>query len=349
MAGGDGAHLEGYRIAAVVPAYKVEREIADVLASIPSYVSQVIVVDDASPDGTARALEAAARRDARIEIVTHERNQGVGGAVISGIRRALAGGARIVVKVDGDGQAPIEHLPGLLAPLVSGRADMTKANRFRDLDALRQMPLVRRIGNAVLSFLVKAATGYWSLFDPTNGFFAVRAEVLRQLRLDSIASSYFFEISLLSHLYLQGAVIRDVPIPARYGTERSNLSIVRVLFEFPPRLLAIFARRLLLKYAVYDFSMGSVFFLAGVPLLTFGLIFGGARWAHYSRLGISAPTGTVMLATMSVLLGVQFLLSAIGVDLQNVPREPVSPPLERPALRAAPETGATPDDAQRPL
>lgn len=329
---GNREDLDGYRIAAVVPAYKVEREIAAVLASIPDYVSQVVVVDDASPDQTARVLVAAASSDSRIEIVTHARNRGVGGAVITGIRRALESGAQIIVKVDGDGQAPIEQLPDLLAPLLAGRADMAKANRFRDFEALGRMPLVRRIGNTVLSFLVKAATGYWSTFDPTNGFLAIRAEVLRQLRLERLAPTYFFEISLLSHLYLLGAVIRDVPIPARYGSERSSLSILRVLWEFPPRLLATLLRRLFLKYAVYDFSMGSVFLLVGIPLLTFGLVFGSARWAHYSRLGISAPTGTVMLATMTVLLGVQFLLSAIGTDLQSVPREPISPPL-KPAPR----------------
>jgi glycosyltransferase involved in cell wall biosynthesis len=331
------AGLERYRIAAVVPAYRVEREIAAVLASMPPYVSQIIVVDDASPDQTARVLELAAPGDSRIEVVTHDRNRGVGGAVISGIQRALDRGAQIIIKVDGDGQAPIEALPDLLAPLLAGRADMAKANRFRDFEALRQMPLIRRIGNAMLSFLVKAATGYWSVFDPTNGFLAVRADLLRQLRLERLARSYFFEISLLSQLYLSGAVIRDVPIPARYGKERSNLSILRVLIEFPPRLLAMFVRRIFLKYAVYDFSMGSVFFLAGLPLLAFGLIFGSARWAHYSQLGISAPTGTVMLATMSVLLGVQFLLSAIGVDLQNVPREPISAPLEPAVKQAASE------------
>jgi len=325
---GPGRDLKGYRIAAVVPAFKVEREIAAVLASIPGYVSQVIVIDDASPDQTARVLAAAASSDSRIEIITHSRNRGVGGAVITGIQRALDSGAQIIVKVDGDGQAPIEQLPDLLAPLLSGRADMAKANRFRDFDALGRMPLVRRIGNTVLSFLVKAATGYWRTFDPTNGFLAIRAEVLRQLRLDRLAPTYFFEISLLSHLYLVGAVIRDIPIPARYGNEQSSLSIMRVLYEFPPRLLATFLRRLFLKYAVYDFSMGSVYLLAGMPLLTFGLVFGSARWAHYSQLGISAPTGTVMLATMTVLLGVQFLLSAIGVDLQSVPHEPISPPLE---------------------
>ena len=320
--------LSQYHIAAVVPAYRVEHEIGAVLQSIPGYVRHIIVVNDASPDKTAQVLEAAARDDPRIEIITHERNRGVGGAVVSGFRRAVELGAQIVVKIDGDGQAPLERLPYLLAPVVRGQADMAKGNRFRDFEALARMPILRRVGNTALSFLVKAATGYWSMFDPTNGFFAVRVDLLRQLNLARIDPSYFFEISFLAHQYLLGAVIRDVEMPARYGTERSSLSIARVLLEFPPRLLLTLLRRLVLKYAVYDFSMGSVYLLAGVPLLAFGLAFGSARWAHYGRLGIAAPTGTVMLATVTVILGVQLLLSAAGVDLQSIPRDPICPPLD---------------------
>ena len=316
-----------YNIAVVIPAYNVEQEIGAVLKSLPRFVRHILVVDDASPDQTGAILGEAAQADARIEVITHQRNQGVGGAMVSGIRRALELGAQIIIKVDGDGQTPVERLPELLAPLVRGMADMAKGNRFRDFEALGQMPFVRRLGNTALSFLVKAATGYWNSFDPTNGYLAVRSDLLQQMPLERLAPSYFFEISLLGQLYLQGAVIHDVAMPARYGAERSSLSIARVLFEFPPRLVMTLLRRLVLKYAVYDFSMGSVYLLAGLPLLTFGLIFGSAKWIHFSRLGIPAPTGTVMLATVTVILGVQLLLSAIGVDLQAVPKDPVCAPL----------------------
>ncbi len=179
----------------------------------------------------------------------------------------------------------------------------------------------------MLSFLAKAATGYWKVFDPTNGFVGLRSEVLSRMPLDRIDRSYFFEISLLGHLYQQGAVVRDVETPARYGDEISNLSIAKVLLEFPPRLLLMFLRRIVLKYAIYDFSMGSVYLIAGLPLLAFGLIFGSVKWAQYSQLGLPAPTGTVMLATVTVILGVQLLLSAAGVDLQSVPTEPLTRPL----------------------
>ncbi|MCX6071457.1 MAG: glycosyltransferase family 2 protein, partial [Chloroflexi bacterium] len=315
--------------AVVIPAYRVERTIGAVVNALPSYVRHVIVVNDASPDQTARVLELAAQSDSRIEVIAHDRNRGVGGALVSGIRRALELGAQIVIKIDGDGQAPLERLPELLAPLARGQADMTKGNRFRDFEALRQMPLIRRMGNMVLSFLVKAATGYWTIFDPTNGFIAVRGELLAKLPLDQLDPSYFFEISFLGHLYEQGAVVRDVETPARYGDETSSLSIAKVLIEFPPRLLLMLLRRIVLKYAIHDFSMGSVHLIVGVPLLLFGLVFGMAKWIHYSHLGLPAPTGTVMLATLPVILGVQLLLSAAAVDLQAVPSEPVSPPLSR--------------------
>jgi dolichol-phosphate mannosyltransferase len=321
--------LSQYNIVAVIPAYRVEGTIGAVVTALPAYVRHIVIVNDASPDQTAKVLASAAESDPRIVVITHDRNRGVGGALVSGIRRALELGAQIVVKIDGDGQAPLERLPELLAPLAQGKADMTKGNRFRDFEALRHMPLIRRVGNTLLSFLVKAATGYWTIFDPTNGFVAVRGELLSKLPLDQLDPSYFFEISLLGHLYQQGAVVRDVETPARYGDETSSLSIGKVVIEFPPRLLLMLLRRIVLKYAIHDFSMGSVYLMVGVPLLVFGLIFGIAEWVHYGRLGLPAPTGTVMLATITVILGVQLLLSAAGVDLQSVPSEPVTPPLAR--------------------
>ncbi len=313
-----------YRIAAVIPAYRVERDIESVLCGLPPYIKHAIVVDDASPDHTCEIVTALASRDPRIVLLTHEHNRGVGGAMVTGFRKALELGVQVVVKIDGDGQMDLSRLPDLLAPLVLGKADYAKGNRFRDFVALRKMPLIRRVGNMGLAFLAKAATGYWNLFDPTNGFLAIRAEVLAQLPLDHIAPSYFFETSMLADLYLLGAVVQDVPMPARYEGEISSLLVHRVLFEFPPRLLATLFRRLVLKNFVYDFSMVSIYLLTGVPLLLFGLIFGTVKWVHYASLAIPAPTGTVMLPTLCVLLGIQLLLSATESDLRSVPRQPLT-------------------------
>src|SRR5512140_194079 len=313
-----------YRIAAVVPAYRVERDIESVLCDLPPYLRHVIVVDDASPDRTGEIVAAMCARDRRILLLRHEQNQGVGGAMVSGFRKALELGAQVVVKIDGDGQMDLSRLPDLLAPLVLGKADYTKGNRFRDFAALRQMPLMRRIGNMGLAFLTKAATGYWNLFDPTNGFLAIRSEALALLPLDKIDKTYYFETSMLANLYLIGAVVQDIPMPARYRGEVSSLLIHRVFFEFPPKLLNTLFRRALLKNFIYDFSMVTVYILVGLPLFLFGVIFGSIKWIHYASLSITAPTGTVILPTLCVLLGIQFLLSAIESDLCSVPQQPLS-------------------------
>jgi glycosyltransferase involved in cell wall biosynthesis len=284
-------------------------------------------VDDASPDSTADLVTASAKEDDRILLIRHPSNQGVGGAMVTGYRKALELGAQIVVKIDGDGQMDMDQLPKLLQPLIEGRADYTKGNRFRDFKSLQQMPFIRRVGNMGLAFLAKAATGYWHTFDPTNGFNAIRSEVLAQLPLDKVNRTYYFETSMLANLYLIGAVVKDVPMPARYQGEVSSLLIYRILFEFPLKLVSTFLRRLVLKNFIYDFSMGSIYLLTGLPLLIFGLIFGIYKWIQYASIGIPAPTGTVMLPTLSVLLGIQLLLSAIEIDLRSVPTEPLSAPL----------------------
>jgi glycosyltransferase involved in cell wall biosynthesis len=315
------------QIIAVVPAYRAEAQIQAVLRDLPSFLTHVIVVDDASPDRTAELVRAAARRDHRILLLQHTKNEGVGGAMITGFRKALELEAQIIVKIDGDGQMDINHLPDLIAPLRQGKADYSKGNRFRDFAALRRMPLMRRLGNIGLGFLVKAATGYWNLFDPTNGFVAIRADTLAQMPLDQIDRTYYFEISMLANLYLLGAVVQDVPMPARYKDEVSNMMIERVLFEFPAKLLGTLLRRAVLKNFLYDFSMVSIYLIMGLPLLLFGVIFGGYKWIQYWRAGIPAPTGTVILPTLSVLLGIQLLLSAIESDLRSVPKQPLSNPL----------------------
>jgi hypothetical protein len=216
-----------------------------------------------------------------------------------------------------------DDLPALLAPLISGRADYTKGNRFRDFQMLRRMPVVRRMGNMVLSFLTKAGVGYWHLFDPCNGYVAIRGDVLRQLPLDSVGRSFFFETSMLAQLYLAGAVVKDVPMSARYGEETSHLSIRRVIWEFPGRLLGCFTRRILLKCFLYDFSMQSLYLLATLFFLGLGAVYGGYHWVWFAMQGRGAPTGTVVLSSMLIVLGFQLLLAAIGEDLRAVPQEPL--------------------------
>ncbi len=313
-----------FNLAVVIPAYRVADTIEAVLKDIPPYMRHIIVVDDVSPDTTSELVKAFASDNKRIVLIQHEQNQGVGGAMLTGFRKALELGAQVVVKVDGDHQMDVRHIPALIKPLLEGKADYVKGNRFRDFESLQHMPLIRRIGNLGLSFLTKAATGYWNCFDPTNGFFAIRSEILSQLLFERIDRGYFFETSMLANLYLIDAFVLDVPIPARYRGERSSMSIWRVLIEFPAKLFTTVFRRLLLRYFLFDFSMVSVYLLIGLPLLFFGLIFGSVKWIQYLELGVPAPTGTVILPTLALILGIQILLSAIEIDMNATPKTPRS-------------------------
>jgi glycosyltransferase involved in cell wall biosynthesis len=314
--------LQRYFIVAIVPAYRVEKEIEAVLRSMPVFVKRIIVVNDASPDQTGAVVAKIAAADNRILLLNHEANQGVGGAMVTGFRQALEWGAQIVVKVDGDGQMDVSDMTSLLVPLVRGEADYTKGNRFRDFQALSQMPPLRRFGNMLLSFLAKAATGYWNCFDPTNGYVAIRG-VLAQLPMHRIDRTYFFETSMLARLYLLGALVRDVPMKAHYGTETSSLAIRKVLREFPVRLLKCFCKRIILKKFIYDLTIESFYLLCGIPMLLVGVLYGGYNWILYARSGIGAPTGTVVISAMLIILGFQILLAAVNIDLQSVPREPL--------------------------
>jgi dolichol-phosphate mannosyltransferase len=310
------------RIFIVIPLYRVETSIRPVIAGIPAWVAGIVVVDDASPDTSVE--QALASGDPRVVLVRHAENRGLGAAMITGYARAVELGATIMVKMDGDGQMSPEFLCDVVQPLVAGRADYAKGNRFVMSDALLHMPAVRRLGNLGLSFLTKIASGYWNIFDPTNGYTALSSRAFTRLNLAWLHHRYFFESSMLVELNLLRAVVVDVNMPARYSDEISSLSVSRTLFEFPPLLLRSLGRRLWLEYFVTDFSLGSLYLVIGTLMTAWGFIFGIVRWIQSIQTGIPATTGTVMLAAMPVILGFQLLLGAVAYDVQNIPRVPLS-------------------------
>jgi glycosyltransferase involved in cell wall biosynthesis len=318
--------LCGARVGVVIPAYRVAGQIESVIRGIPPWVRSIVVVEDKSPDDTKERVSRVA--DPRVTLIAHEVNQGVGGAMRTGLAEALRQELDIVVKMDGDDQMDPSYLPELIRPLLDGRADMTKGNRYVDLAALSAMPLVRIVGNAGLTFLVKLASGYWNLFDPSNGYLALRTPVLARVDLARLHKRYFFEPGLLIKLGIMRAVVLDVPIPARYGDEHSSLSIPRTLLGFPPRLVWGLARRLFWRYFVYDFTALSVFIVIGVPALLGGILYGATVWRELPP-DEYASSGQVMLAAMPIILGVQLLLQAIVLDIANTPRVPLSSRLDR--------------------
>ncbi len=309
--------LQNRRIAVVIPAYRVEAQIGAVLDQIPDCVDRVFVVDDASPDHLAQRLSG---RGARFSIITHEKNRGVGGATVTGIRAALAENCDIIVKCDGDGQMNPRHIPDLIRPLLAGTADHAKDCRFHHFGELKQMPRRRLIGNIVLTFLTKMTSGYWNVVDPVNGFFATTSEVLQRIPLSRLSSRYFFETDFLIRLNIIEARVADVAFPACYRDEHSSLSVTRALFSFPPRLVAGLVRRIFWRYLFYDVSPVAVFSLVGICLCAFGVAFGAYHWISGALNARETPAGTVMLAVLPLILGFQLILEAIVLDIRNTPK-----------------------------
>ncbi len=307
----------------VIPCYKVRDHILQVIESAPSWIEGIVCVDDACPQGSADFLQAQ-DLDPRVVIVRLAQNQGVGGAVIAGYAEAARRGGRILVKVDGDDQMDLSYLPHLVAPILLGEADYTKGNRFSSLSHLTTMPGLRAFGNAVLSFAAKVSTGYWNIFDPTNGFTAIEASVAKQVIEKRISRRYFFETDLLYHLGTLRAVVRDVPMPARYGDEVSNLRIGAVVGPFLFRHLRNFVRRIFGQYLVRDFNVATLETLSGLALLAFGSLY-GLNWLAVRDPGQAASAGVVMTAALPVIIGVQLLLQAMNFDVINVPSRPIHP------------------------
>jgi len=308
-------------ITVVIPCYNVAKHIKDVICNIPDSVSYIIAVNDCSKDETESILLNLANENKKIIYIRHEVNQGVGAAMINGYKRSMELNADITIKMDGDGQMDAAYIPALVKPLVDDKADFTKGNRFRELKALQAMPLTRRIGNLGLSFIIKAASGYWNVFDPTNGFTAIKNETLKSMNFNKIHTRYYFETSMLIELYYANAVVNDIPMKARYGDEVSGLSRTKTLFQFPPKLFIAFIRRIILKYFLFDFNIASIYIIFGLPLFLFGLYYGITNYVKYSTSHIGAPTGTVVIPTLLIILGFQLLLSAVTYDITNYPRK----------------------------
>ncbi len=310
------------RIAVVIPSFGVRQQILQVIEGIGPEVTRIYVVDDHCPQHSGLLVETHCR-DRRVRVLRHAHNQGVGGAVMTGYAAAIADGMEIIVKVDGDGQMDAALIPELVAPILSGHADYTKGNRFFDLEEIRAMPNLRLFGNAVLSLVSKLSSGYWNLFDPTNGFTAIHREAARRLPVRKISRRYFFESDLLFRLNTLGAVVVDIPMAARYGEEVSNLRISRIVHEFVFKHLRNFGKRVFYNYYLRGMSMGSIELPLGIALLGFGGIHGLAHWLSGIEAQGTTPAGTVMLAGLPVILGMQLILAFIGQDIASVPTRPL--------------------------
>ncbi|MBF6648519.1 glycosyltransferase [Methylobacter sp. BlB1] len=310
------------KIAVVIPAYKVGSHILGVINKIGPEVSRIYVVDDCCPEGSGAQVKETCT-DERVKVIRNSENQGVGGAVIIGYKAAIAEGMDIIVKVDGDGQMNPDLISDFVAPIAGGEADYTKGNRFFDLEEIHVMPKMRLFGNAVLSFMTKLSSGYWDLFDPTNGYTAIHRDVARHLPFSKISHRYFFETDMLFRLNTLRAVVVDIPMNAKYGDEVSNLKISKIIGEFLFKHIRNFAKRIFYNYYLRDMSIASIELPLGIIMLVFGVVFGSYHWITSSQAGVATPVGTVMLAALPVIIGLQFILAFLAYDISTTPRRPL--------------------------
>lgn len=309
------------RIHAVIPAFRVERHILDLIPRIGPEVEKIWVVDDACPNESGKLVQTKSK-DKRVKVLFNKENLGVGGAVIAGYRAALEAGADVVVKLDGDGQMFPEDIPTLVRPIELGEADYAKGNRFDSLDDLYKMPRIRIFGNAVLSLWSKISSGYWGVTDPTNGFTAIHRAVLQKIELGKLSSRYFFESDMLFRLNLAGAVVEDVSLPARYGDEKSNLKIRKVLVEFPLKHTRNLLKRVFYRYYLREWSIASFELPLGLGLGVFGAWFGLSSFFAAAEAGRATTAGQATIASLAIILGVQLMLSFLSYDIQSEPRIP---------------------------
>lgn len=303
-------------VAVVIPCYKVQDQIIGVLNSIGNEVDHIIVVDDCCPDNSADLVEKKFL-DERLILIRMEKNSGVGGAVIQGYKKAIEMKVDVIVKLDGDGQMDPGRIADLIDPIVKDKADYTKGNRFFSIDAIHRMPKSRVFGNLGLSFLTKLSSGYWNVFDPTNGYTAISGKLLQELNLSKIDNGYFFESDMLFRLNLLNARVCDISMPAIYENEKSNLQIKRVLLEFPMKHLRNLVKRLIYTYYLRDFSIASIELPLGILVGGFGILLGFTSWLKSFSTGIPTQTGTAVLVAMSILAGLQFLLAFLAYDTNS--------------------------------
>jgi glycosyltransferase involved in cell wall biosynthesis len=307
--------LEGKTVAVVVPAHNEEALIDATLQGIPGFVDSVFVVDDGSTDATGE--RARSFGDPRVEVLRHERNQGVGAAIVTGYRRALAERVDATAVMAGDNQMDPDELESLVLPVVRGEVDYAKANRLFTGSAWQLIPRSRYLGNAILSFLTKIASGYWHVADSQAGYTVIGLPVLQQLDIDRIYTSYGFPNDMLVHLNVWNARVRDFPSRPIYGVgERSGIKIRKVVPRISWLLWKGFFWRLREKYVIRDFHPLVFFYFLGFAMTTIGLVLGIVE-TILRIAGNHITPATIVLVALLLISGSQFTLFAMWFDMES--------------------------------
>jgi glycosyltransferase involved in cell wall biosynthesis len=305
---------EGRTVAVVVPAYNEDALIGSTVEGIPAFVDRIIVVDDGSKDATAARAQNA---DKRVEVISHEKNQGVGAAIVTGYKRAIANGVDVTAVMAADGQMDPDDLETLVRAVALGETDYAKANRLFTGQAWQLIPRTRYLGNAALSFLTKIASGYWHVADSQSGYTAVNLETLKLLDLDRVYRRYGFPNDLLVHLNVFNRRVRDYPSRPIYGVgERSGIRLRHVVPKISWLLLKGFFWRMGQKYVIRDFHPLILFYTLGGLLFGVGMALGIAE-VILRFLGNPITSASIVLVALLLISGLQLLLFAMWFDMES--------------------------------
>lgn len=303
-------------IAVVVPAYNEEKLIGKVITTLPSFVDHVVIVDDASSDRTEEAVKTHQEADSRVIYIRHEVNHGVGGAIVTGYKWSRDHEVDISVVMAGDAQMDPRDLPCLLDPVIEGKTDYSKGNRLFTGHAWKIIPKTRYLGNGILSFLTKIASGYWHVADSQSGYAAITLEALRTIDLDTIYKRYGMPNDLLVKLNVYNFRVQDVPVTPVYGIgERSGIKIYKVVFTISFLLMKLFFWRLKEKYIIRDFHPLVLFYLLGLFLAPIGVGFGLYLLIYRIFIGPVAATSALFAAFFAI-SGLQSLFFAMWFDME---------------------------------
>jgi glycosyltransferase involved in cell wall biosynthesis len=307
----------GLRVAVAIPAYNEELLIGKTISTMPDFVDCIIVTNDGSKDHTLEILHSLEDEYKALVVLDNGRNRGVGYTVTRGLKEAVNREMDLIAVMAADAQCDPSYLSKMCDVLIDEKLDYVKANRFNNLSALKAMPRFRRAGNIVVTLLNKFATGYYSIFDSQNGYGVFSRSVLERLPFELVGRRYDYENTLLIALSIINGRIKDHPVPAVYGDEVSSIKLLPTVSRALRVLLFGFWKRIYYKYVVFDFHPVALFLLVGNVLSVLGFAGGVAlAWLRIFE-GVSPSSGTVMLAALPMIIGLQMLLTALIMDVNN--------------------------------
>lgn len=314
--------ISNKKISVVIPVYNVGETIISLLSKIPDYVDKIYLIDDSCPLGTGKIVKRSSLNISKLSIIFNEKNLGVGGAVKVGYGKSLLDNYDVVVKIDGDNQMDPDQIENLIKPLLSENIDYCKGNRFLNTFEIENYPSIRFYGNIFLSFMSKLSSGYWDIYDPVNGFTAIKSDVLKKVNFNKIDDGYYFESDMLYNLYLLKGKVKDIPVNIKYFKNSiQNMNIMKESFNFFFKNLNRTYKRVKKTYLLNNFSVGSFFILSFLINFFLTITYGGYNYFYNFFLKKFAPTGVVLLSSIFFLLTILSLMIFLIIDNLNNPNK----------------------------